>query len=47
MLRLVSISQYKRKIWSNQELHFIDHNLLLKKDIEINLCGTNRIQLFQ
>ena len=36
MLRLVSISQFKRKIWSNQELHFIDHNLLLKKDIEIN-----------
>ena len=33
MLRLVSISQYKRKIWSNQEIHFIDNSLWLKKDI--------------
>ena len=33
MLRLLSISQYKRKIWSNQEIHFIDNSLWLKKDI--------------
>lgn len=33
MLKLVSISQYKRKIWSNQEIHFIDNSLWLKKDI--------------
>lgn len=33
MLRLLSISQYKRKIWSNQEIHFIDNSIWLKKDI--------------
>ena len=33
MLRLISISQYKRKIWSNQKIHFIDNSIWLKKDI--------------